>query len=405
MADRETAPRVLLLTHSYAPEATPPARRWEAIVRGLVAEGWSVTVLAPGAPDHAARSERGEHGETVLRTRSRRAEAGGRNARFADAVIHSIQSIPLGLAATRPDVVVATVPALPTVVAGRALAVLRRLPLVLEMRDAWPDLARDAGLRSGPLGRLMERIVGGAQRRADLVVTVTAGFAETLRARGIACVETLGNGVALDAIPALPPRDRRPGDELHVLYLGNHGESQGLERLVEAAARLRSRAPGVRVRMVGSGTRREELLALNRRRGEPVEMLDAVHGQAAREHYAWADTVMVCLRPDWASFLHTVPSKTYELLSIGRHVTAQVQGEAAAVVEAAGGGDVVGPTVDDLVAHLEALWADPASTRTTGAARGWVASHADLSTIGHRYAELLSRTVLRRRGRSSRPRI
>lgn len=399
MPDRERAPRVLLLTHSYAPEATPPARRWEAIVHGLVSEGWAVTVLAPEAPGHVARSGRGDHGETVLRTRSRRGGVGGRNARFADAVLHALQCIPRGLVVPRPDVVVATVPALPTVVAGRALAVLRRLPLVLEMRDAWPDLARDAGLRSGPLGRLMERIVGGAQRRADLVVTVTAGFAETLRGRGIAAVETLGNGVALDSIPALAPRERRPG-ELHVLYLGNHGESQGLERLVEAAARLRTSAPGVRVRLVGSGTRREGLLELNRRLGEPVEMLDAAHGEAAREHYSWADTVVVCLRPDWASFLHTVPSKTYELLSIGRHVTAQVQGEAAAVVEAAGGGAVVGPTVDDLVAHLEALWADPASTRTASAARGWVARHADLSTIGHRYAELLSRTVLRRRARS-----
>jgi glycosyltransferase involved in cell wall biosynthesis len=394
VAEPDRTRRVLLLTHSYAPERTPPARRWEAIVAELVDLGWQVCVLAPPAGTRGTGRSTGGQGERILTTWGPGRTAAGRNGRFVDAVLHALQCVPAGLAGHRPDVIVATVPALPTVVPGRLLGFLLQRPVVVEMRDAWPDLARDAGLRTGPLGRIMERIVGGAQASADLVVTVTEGFAEILRARGVGPVETLCNGVRLDSVPLLPPRTRHAG-ELNVLYLGNHGESQGLERLVDAAALLRQSAPGIRVRLVGDGTRRGALLELNDRLGGAAELLPAVHGSQAQEHYRWADTVLVPLRPDWPSFRHTVPSKTYELLGIGRHVTAQVEGEGADIVAAAHAGDVVGPTVADLVAHLERLAADPASTAPDGRARRWVAEHADLSAIGRRYSDLLGRLVRR----------
>src|SRR5690606_34042715 len=103
-----------------------------------------------------------------------------------------------------------------------------------------------------------------------------------------------------------------------------------------AAALARGGAERISVRLVGSGTRREALLALNASLGEPVEMLGPVHGTALREQYAWADTCLVALRPDWPSFEWTIPSKTYELLAVGRTITGMVTGEAARVLESSG---------------------------------------------------------------------
>ncbi len=300
--------------------------------------------------------------------------------------------MPRGLAARRPDVVVATVPALPVVVPGVVLSRLHRRPLVLEMRDAWPDLAHEAGVRQGVLGAAMERIVTGGQRAARLVVTVTDGFAETLRGRGIRVVRTLGNGVDLVRLAVAPPRARDAG-ELHVLYLGNMGESQGLERVVDAAAALRRDRPGVRVRLVGEGTRRAALEARNAELGHPAEILGPVHGEDVARQYAWADTLVVALRPDWPSFRHTVPSKTYEVLAVGRHVTGMVQGEAARTLEEAGGADVVGPEAEDLTAHLTALADDPARTAVGEGGRDWVRRHADLPAVARRYELLLRRVA------------
>ena len=68
-------------------------------------------------------------------------------------------------------------------------------------------------------------------------------------------------------------------------------------------------------------------------------------------------------------------------------------GEAAHTLEAAGGADVVGPGVDDLVAHLAALAADPARTAVGDGGRAWVSEHADARCLGSRYVELVDRLV------------
>nr|WP_241185717.1 glycosyltransferase family 4 protein [Micrococcus luteus] len=375
---------MLLVSHSYRPERTPPARRWGAVVAALRSAGWDVDVVAPGG----VRPFAGPDGERVLPTPRLPLGEAGRNGRFAEAVVHALLAVPRGMATRRPDVVVATVPALPMVVPGVVLSRLWRRPLVLEMRDAWPDLAHEAGVHQGLLGAAMERVVTGGQRAARLVVTVTDGFAETLRGRGVRVVRTLGNGVDLARLVVAPRRERAAG-ELHVLYLGNLGESQGLERLVEAAAALRASHPGVRVRIVGEGTRREDLEALDARLGGAAEILGPVAGEDVAAQYAWADTLVVALRADWPSFRHTVPSKTYEVLAVGRHVTGMVTGEAARTLEDAGGADVVGPRTEDLVAHLAALAADPARTDVGTGARAWVAAHADLRAVSARYERLL----------------
>ncbi|TFE79206.1 glycosyltransferase family 4 protein [Micrococcus aloeverae] len=384
MTTEPRRPRLLLVSHSYRPERTPPARRWGAVVAALRSAGWDVDVVAPGG----VRPFAGPDGEHVLPTPRLPLGEAGRNGRFAEAVVHALLAIPRGMATRRPDVVVATVPALPVVVPGVVLSRLWRRPLVLEMRDAWPDLAHEAGVHQGLLGVAMERVVTGGQRAARLVVTVTDGFAETLRGRGVRVVRTLGNGVDLARLAVAPRRERAAG-ELHVLYLGNLGESQGLERLVEAAAALRASHPGVRVRIVGEGTRREDLEALDARLGGAAEILGPVAGEDVAAQYAWADTLVVALRADWPSFRHTVPSKTYEVLAVGRHVTGMVTGEAARTLEDAGGADVVGPRTEDLVAHLAALAADPARTDVGTGARAWVAAHADLRAVSARYERLL----------------
>jgi glycosyltransferase involved in cell wall biosynthesis len=406
--------RVQLITHSYLPERTPPERRWAAFVEAFRQEGWDVDVVAPPADpaqvpggrqvrDVAdrdgdavdARLRQGPHGERILRTLRLPALAGTRDGRFLGHIVHALAAIPVALRADRPDVLVITVPALPTVVAGWTLSRLRRVPLIVEMRDAWPDLARESGVSAGALSRIMESLVSGTQRAADLVVTVTEGFAERLAERGISPVEVVGNGVPLQRLRSVPARPR-PAGELNVLYLGNHGESQGLETVIRAAALVRDSAARITVRLVGSGTRREALVALNDSLGGPVQMLESVHGAQLREQYEWADTCLVALRPDWPSFEWTIPSKTYELLAVGRHITGMVTGEAARVLESSGAASLVPADPGALAACWHRLAADPLSTAVDDRGRDWVRQHADLPELGRRFVGLARDAVMRR---------
>ncbi|MPZ04578.1 glycosyltransferase family 4 protein, partial [Micrococcus luteus] len=104
MTTEPRRPRLLLVSHSYRPERTPPARRWGAVVAALRSAGWDVDVVAPGG----VRPFAGPDGEHVLPTPRLPLGEAGRNGRFAEAVVHALLAIPRGMATRRPDVVVAT---------------------------------------------------------------------------------------------------------------------------------------------------------------------------------------------------------------------------------------------------------------------------------------------------------
>ena len=400
----QAKPRLQLLIHSYWPESTPPQRRWQRLTESLRADGWEVDVITPAANERYTPAEQmptgaftmkpqeGPAGESIRRTRYlllRNSRVG----RFLSDAVSSVMMVPRAVTAPRPDVVLATVPALPVICAGWLAARLRRAPLVVDMRDAWPELAREAEVRAGPAGRLMEAVVTSIQRRAELVVTVTAGFAERLRDRDVDRVETISNGVTLEQIPELEHRSRRAG-ELRVAYLGNHGESQALETVIRAVRSIYDRGEvEVTLRLVGSGTQKEQLKELAQ--GCPaVEFHDAVHGEQVWDHYRWADTALVSLRTDWASFAWTVPSKTFELMGLGKHITATVTGEAAEILTHAENVAVVDSTAEALVETFTELARDSESTPVSSAGRRWVAEHADLPRLGERYSRLL-KTFLR----------
>nr|WP_231366086.1 glycosyltransferase family 4 protein [Zhihengliuella flava] len=400
----------MLITHSYDPEATAPQRRWSAFVARLIHRGWDVDVVAPAPhPDRSPadagsggtffRAEDGRHGERVHRVPLLR-HTESRLSKLASNVLSSLSTVPRALVASmssgRPDVVVVTVPALPNTAAGYLLSILWRRPLVVDMRDAWPDLARDAAIVTSRRPSVMEAVVTFVQRRAAAVVSVTEGFAELLRQRGCQRVEVVPNGLTASRLPrqaatapalASAGKPSSAGEPLHVLYLGNHGESQGLDVLIDAAQLA---GDSVRLRMVGTGTMKEELIERARAAGADVDFLEATHGEETLAQYDWADTAVVSLRDDWPSFERTIPSKTFELLAVSRHITAAVRGEASEVLRAAGGADVVAHDAEAMAELWQDLRRDPARLDVGTTGRRWVAEHRNLARLGDQFADLLA---------------
>lgn len=425
--------RILLITHYYAPEFGAPQRRWSALIQRFVDAGHQVTVAAPvphypgGRPTPQQRRthrvgavERGQHGETVLRTAylPHRSDIGTRTADHAVAAVDSLRRLLCRFArpSTRPDVVIATAPAVPSLLVGRMLALRWRVPLVAEMRDAWPDLVTHVGpagavpeklaphTRPDPLRRAVGLAIGRAkgavhhavtswQQGAQVVVTTTGRFAEVLRERGIAEPQVVRNGTDLDGVRAQLDHPRGHHRELRCLYLGNMGRSQGLDTLVRAAARLREQGVAIQVRMIGHGVEAPALAALAHELDAPVQVLPRIEHSDVEEQYAWADTVVVSLR-GWAPFAWTVPSKLYELLATRRHVTALLDGEAAEVVREAGAGDVLAPQDEDALVRLWGrLAADRSLAAVRDSGRAWVAEHADDDVLAARYLGMLEDVV------------
>ena len=390
--------RVSLLVHSYWPETSPPQRRWTALLQEMCAAGWEIDVVTPVAHAPAGRRDLPAEiaGRPFRRQMGRFTEVihrvpflphlNSQLARFADHCFSAVMSVPLGLRARRPDVIIATAPSLPILAAGYLLARLRRVPLIVEMRDAWPDLARDSRMVKGRIKSVVELAVDYIQHRADMVVTVTDGFAATLRARGVKNVATVSNGLHVDTIPALgPPEPER--ETFEALYLGNHGASQRLEVIIRASALV---GDSMHLHLVGDGTRKPALKKLALELGAPVTFHSSLQGKAVMERYASADTCVVSLRDDWKSFDTTVPSKTYEVLAVGRHVTAIVIGEAARIIEDAEAGDIVASGPEAVAALWRELAADRSRLVRDGASRQWVKEHADYSLLAEQYMALIA---------------
>ena len=152
--------RILFLSHYYPPEVNAPATRTHAHARRWVRAGHEVTVITcnPNCPTgvlfegyaNRLRPQRETiDGVNVVRVWSFLAPNAGMSRRIANYVSFMLSSVWTGLWEPRPDVVVATSPQFFNGWAGVLLKWLRRRPLVLEIRDIWPESIEAVGAMSG----------------------------------------------------------------------------------------------------------------------------------------------------------------------------------------------------------------------------------------------------------------
>lgn len=123
-----------------------------------------------------------------------------------------------------------------------------------------------------------------------------------------------------------------PGGPKVVLYAGNIGLGQGLERIVPDAARRLG--DGYLFRIIGDGGRREALAAAVRDRGvDNVEVLAPVGRAALKLEYRKADVLLLHLN-DARALDRVLPSKIFEYAATGKPIIAGARGYARSFIEA-----------------------------------------------------------------------
>lgn len=410
--------RILIISQYWAPENGVPQRRWSWLTRVLEDAGHQVSVVAP--PPHynrhisfsewrksssfRARVERqvGETSETIVRTGF---FPSGRSltqrimnqAAVAVAGLWVIAKLPGSLGETKPDVVIGTVPALPTAVvtylAGRRFGV----PYLIDLRDAWPDLMveserwnsslgnpsiRERVFRLGPLqllGFLTTRAINFSLRRASAILVTSSRLGESLENDF-----SKGNlkshhevAVVRNVFPAQVGAYKKQSpelskSELKILYAGTLGRAQNLANALRALRFAEGRGLNVHLRLVGAGAARKELVKIAQQENLNVDFSSKIEPDELVEHYKWADSALVHLT-DWKALEQAVPSKTYELMSVGLHISAVVSGETADLIARHGAGHVVPPEEPEQLAALwQSLIEDPSLLAVGNAGAKWV---------------------------------
>lgn len=264
----------------------------------------------------------------------------------------------------RPDVVVATSPQLLCAAAGCALAWRFRAPLVMEVRDLWPEslVAVGASEHRSLLVHALEGLARRLYRSAEHIVTVTEAQRAAIVGGGIAAqrLTVIPNGVDEEFLSAGRQAAHASGGNGHfvVTYIGTMGMAHRLETLLEAAHRMRDDL-NVRFRLVGEGARRAALEEKARAMGlANVEFVGERPRQEVPRWIAESDVCVVLLRSTEV-FRTVVPSKMLEIMAVGRPMVLGVKGEASALLERAGAGVAIEPeNVDQLVTALRGLQAD-----------------------------------------------
>jgi glycosyltransferase involved in cell wall biosynthesis len=402
--------KILYVSHYFPPEMGAPAGRVAGLARLWARAGHEVHVLT-GFPHHPVGKVHPEYraafrrgylreeldGVHVHRTWIFPAANRGKLLRSLNYFSFMLSALVTGcLRLPRPDVIVATSPQLLCAAAGALLARRYAAPLVMEVRDLWPESLVAVGASTGrsPLVRALEGLARWLYRAAAHVVTVTEAQRAAIVATGISegAVSVIPNGVDEEFIrrtQAMPQSDARAGNFV-ATYIGTLGMAHRLETLLEAAAQMRADR-GVEFRLVGEGAARAALEAKARDMG--LRNVQFVGERPRQEVPAWiaaSDVCLVLLRRTEV-FLTVVPSKMLEIMAAGRPMILGVEGEARELLERASAGIAITPeNAAQLVEALRRLRADRSLRRQLGEnGRQFVQREFRRDALAARYLALL----------------
>lgn len=321
------APRLLIVLEN---EPYPYDRRVRQQAETLVAAGWRVTVIGPtGFGFDAAEEHLG--GVRVLRMPEPPAGTGVLSylREYAVAMTRLRLLIRRARMDDPPDVILACSP--PFLV---ALALPRRgAGIVIDFDDLYPELWQVKFGRRGLLHRLLLTAEGLALRTADAVLAPNESFVRIAQERARVPPERLfvvGNGPDPERIfPVSPRPELRDGHRRLVLWVGMMSSQEGLEVLVEAAARLLQDARhDVLFALVGPGDARQALSEDAARRGIAENVV--FPGRADDEELrAWMATADVCVSVDRRNPMNdqSTMTKVLEYMAMGRPVVQFPLGE------------------------------------------------------------------------------
>jgi colanic acid biosynthesis glycosyl transferase WcaI len=366
--------KILYISQYFPPEMGAPAARAAELSRHWARDGHEVTVLT-GFPNHPTGLVPAEYRAKFRRLVSREMIDGVSvirtwlfpfpNRRVYERMLNyssfCASSASTGVFLSRHDVIIATSPQLLVGLSGWWLARCKRVPLVFEVRDLWPEslAAVGMGTRDSLLHRSLARVAGFLYRNSQHIVVVSPPFKDYLITHWnvprdkISIVE---NGVEANLFsPQNSDSELRRmlgiEDKFVVCYIGTLGMAHGLKTVLEAASRLQHTAPEVVFLLIGEGAEKSRMMSVAReRRLNNVRFLHQQPREQIPAYICASDACLVTLKKN-EIFKTVIPTKMLEFMSCARPVILGVDGQARRIVEDARAGIFVEPENSEQIAN------------------------------------------------------
>lgn len=379
--------KILFLTYHFpTPDQAGAGRPWETaeLLRAL---GHEPVVLTAGTHymtgENIRQNRRGFWSEEqvsgfrVIKTHAPEGYRRSVSRRILNYVSYASASLVASLRQTGIDLVLmATDPIFITPV-GLTLSKLKRIPLMLDERDVYPDTAVALGyLRSSAAIRALESWHTLVRRNSCSLLAATPGIKRLLIQKGVepAKIHFLPNirsaSLAADAYPL--ETELRSwhgwGTKFVVLYTGNFGQANDLWTILKAAQLLADGNPNIQFVFIGAGEKKHDYLSFCQHAGlKHVQFLDPVPWLQLRGYLAAADLAVHAFpaEPFWECSLAT---KIFDYLSAAKPIVFAGAGDTADLINKAGAGEVCNPgqpvALGEVISRLSR---SPALVRQMGA--------------------------------------
>jgi glycosyltransferase involved in cell wall biosynthesis len=348
-------------------------------------------------------------GIRVLRVATSRSMHSGFLGQLLSFLTFASSSLIAALRVRDVDVVLATTPPIFQAVTAWLVAAVRRLPLILEIRDLWPEFIIDMGKLENPvaiaIARRLERFL---YARANSFIVNSPAYVGYLEGKGVERrrITLIPNGVSpemfaddaavTDAARAVRARFAL-GNKFVAMYAGAMGPANDLEVLLDAAAALRD-DDRIHIMLVGDGKTRKHLETSARARGLTNVTFAGPQTKTDMRAFLHAADACVATLQNITMFRMTFPNKVFDYLAAGRPVVLGIDGVIREVVERAEAGVFVQPGDSPALAEaIRELAHDPARGREMGRrGREYVQRHFNRREHGELFTAVLRRAASRR---------
>lgn len=280
----------------------------------------------------------------------------------------------------------------------------RRVPVVFDLQDIFPDSLVSAGLtkKGSFIWKIGRKIENYTYSAADAITVISEGFKKNIMEKGVpeSKITVVSNWIDMDAVHPVAKEDNKLFEEFNlkrdkftVVYAGNFGEVQGAEIILDAAEILKENKE-IQFALFGGGARFEEA-EIKAKKTENVIVHPLLPQERVSEVYSLGDVALITCKP--GSGGSAMPSKTWSIMACNTPIIASFDTESdlAGVIKASGAGSCV--PAGDAEALAKAIWsafeAWKSKTQDSAQLRDYVKLHAEKNTCINKYIEVIENSA------------
>jgi glycosyltransferase involved in cell wall biosynthesis len=370
--------KILLLTQYFPPETGAPQNRLHSLATHLSSFGAEVSVLTamPSYPQSVVYDgyknkcyKKEQDGNlTIYRSWIYVSKSKSVVARLLNYFSFVFTAFFIGLfRIKRHDIIICESPPLFLGITALFIKWIKSSKLIFNVSDLWPESAEKLNIVSNKmLLGISYKLEKFLYKNANLVSGQTQGIIDNIQQRFPQTpLHLLRNGIDIKQFNQTGNRllfrktHNIKDDAFVIAYAGIIGHAQGLEIIIEAAAKLREKTSLIFL-LVGNGPVKDELIALTKQlQLENVQFVDSVPRSQMPDVISACDCYVTPLRKN-DLFLGAIPSKIFEPLYYGKPVIMGVDGEAKQLFVTEGNCALhfEPENTDELVQRIEQLYVD-----------------------------------------------